>query len=188
MFGWIGQGVNLNGSRDSIYQTDASLGDVCSHRHSHLTLPWRCEDIMCSSQALIWQGFSASESKDVTAVWGGTRCKRGIIQLQRQGSALSLPSSSFAIYLSGCPQCASCFTGCRHHCASDKRSRWKPVHARMKQTHRLHPKDLQDLERCYIFLSLDIVHAGGKLPRLHDRFLKGEAAEVRLEKGFKQWS
>lgn len=120
----------MAGSWDSTYQIDVSLGDVYSYRHSHPTLPRRHEDIMCSSQALIWQGFSISEGKDVTAVWGGTRCKRGIIQLQRQGSALSLPSSSFAIYLSGYPQCALCFTGCRHHCASDKRSRWKPVHAR----------------------------------------------------------
>lgn len=36
---------------------------------------------MCSSQALIWQGFAASESKDMTAVWGGTQWKGKIMQL-----------------------------------------------------------------------------------------------------------
>ena len=61
-----------------------------------------------------------------------------------------------------------------------------PSMPEMKQIPRLHPQYVQDLERCYIFLSLDIVHAGGKLPRLYDRFLKGEEAKVRLEKGFKQ--
>lgn len=51
------------GSWDSIYQIDVSLSDVCGCRHSHLTLPqWR-EDVMGSSQALIWQGIPASETR-----------------------------------------------------------------------------------------------------------------------------
>lgn len=51
------------GSWDSIYQIDVALSDVCGCRHSHLTLPqWR-EDVMGSSQALIWQGIPASETR-----------------------------------------------------------------------------------------------------------------------------
>ena len=75
-----------------------ALSDVCGCRHSHLTLPqWRA-DVMGSSQALIWQGIPAFESKEVTAVWGGSQCTGEITELQRQASALSIPSSSFTIY------------------------------------------------------------------------------------------
>lgn len=93
MIDWIGQVVNLN------WLLRQYLSNRRVSRHSHLTLPQWHEDVMCSSQALIWQGIPTSASKDVTAVWGGTPCTGEVIQLHRQGFALSLPSS-FIIYQS----------------------------------------------------------------------------------------
>lgn len=103
------------GSWDSIYQRDMALSDVCGCRHSHLTLPqWRA-DVMGSSQALIWQGIPAYERKNVTAVWGGSQCTGEITELQRQASALPVPSSSFNIYQdvhsAPCPLQAADVTG-----------------------------------------------------------------------------
>lgn len=138
---------------------------------------------MCSSQALIWQGFSASESKDMTAVCGGTQWKGKIIQLQRQGSALSLPLSSFTIYQGvhnvPCVLQAAGITLPQKRRADES----QPV-PKMKQTPRLHPRYTQYSERCYLFLSLEIVHAGGKLPRLHNR--PSKASKVRFENLCKQ--
>lgn len=69
---------------------------------------------MLSRQALIWQGCAASESQGVTAVRGATQCEGGITQLQRQGSALSLPLSSFTVYQGvhnvSCALQAACIT------------------------------------------------------------------------------
>lgn len=57
---------------------------------------------------------------------------------------------------------------------------------KMKQTPRLHPRYMQYLEKSYSFLSLENVHAGGKLLRLHNRPSKGEAAKVRFKNLLKQ--
>lgn len=150
-----------------------------SCRHSHLTFPQWHEDVMCSSQALIWQGFSASESKAVTAVWGGIQCKGGIIQLQRQGSALSLPSSSFSIY-QGVHNVPRALQAAGITMPQKREADESQPMPEMKQTPRLHPRYMQYLEKSYLCLNLENVHAGGKLPSLHNRTSEGEAAKMRF--------
>lgn len=56
----------------------------------------------------------------------------------------------------------------------------------MKQTPRLHARYMQYLEKSYSCLNLENVHAGGKLPRLHNRTSEGEAAKMRFKNLLKQ--
>lgn len=101
----------------------------------------------------------------------------------RQGSALPSPLSSFTIYQGAhsvpCVLQAAGITLPQKSQADES----QPV-PKMKQTHRLHPRYMQYSERCYLFLSLEIVHAGGKLPHLRNR--PSKAAKVRLENLCKQ--
>lgn len=59
---------------------------------------------------------------------------------------------------------------------------------KMKQTPTLHRMYLQYLERCYLFLSAEMVHAGGKLPSQQSRPSKGQVAKVRFGNLCEQWS
>lgn len=139
-----------------------ALSDACGCQHSHLTLPqWRA-DVMGSSQALIWQGIPASESKEVTAVWGGSQCTGEITELQRQASALSIPSSSFTIYQGvhsvPCPLRAADAT------VHQKREGDASQHMQTRTDTWRRPMFTWYLGRRCSLLSLEIVRSGGNNP------------------------
>ena len=137
------------------------------------TMTWGCNGLLSSfnlaRNPCLW-------NKEVTAVWGGSQCTGEITEMQRQASALSIPSLSFNIYqgVHSAPYPLQAAAITVHQKREGDASLREPDTWRR-------PTFMWYLGRRSSLLSLDVACSGGNIPSCTNRPSTGEEANVRSE-------